>query len=245
MNALDIGGSGKKAEIDPIAAGIGERGGNVSRHGGQAGRAGLVTHGFQTRADVRRFDGRADEQQLIEAVSRLGEADKFFFQAVARFFEIDGKEGVAGGVFINEREDFFDARDALAMKIAIEPTAGVELLDFGQRELGEWAAAIGGAVERGIVQADERALLRAANIELKADVQGQTCAEAGQCAFGAACIRPRWPTTSGRGGSAASIAAAKATIAKKTWTSRSAVAVIHRPSRCARGPTKLSLSALP
>ncbi len=120
---------------------------------------------------------------MSEDAARFGEADDFFFESVAGFFEIDGEDEAGGGFVGDEGEDFVDAGDALAAEGGIEAAAGVELAKLVDGEVVEFAVAVGGAVERGVVEADEGAVFGAADVELEADAESEAGAKGGERAF--------------------------------------------------------------
>ena len=56
----------------------------------------------------------------------------------------------------------------------IEPGTGVELLQLRERKVGGLARAAGGPVQHGVVQDDELAVFRPANVQFNADAQFKT-----------------------------------------------------------------------
>lgn len=87
-------------------------------------------------------------------------------------------------VFARERQDFFQSGDAFAHVLAVKPVAGVELAKLGERKVVDGTAAVGGALERGIVDGDEASV--AGEVQVGFDecgAQFDGTAEGGQSVF--------------------------------------------------------------
>src|SRR5688572_16132558 len=80
----------------------------------------------------------------------------------------------------NQRQDFFDGRNHFTSELGVEPTTGIKLAYFLQRQVSNFAGPIGGSVHGVIVDADQMPILRALHVELEAQTQFETSSEVRQ-----------------------------------------------------------------
>lgn len=159
-DVVQVAFGGEVAEVEPVGVGVGEGGGDFGGGGervrsrDQAGGAGHFAGALEALADSGGIDGCADEEELVEDLVLLGEADELFFEAVAGVFEIDGEQQIAVRSGRDLLEDLVDGGDAFAAESWVEAAAGVELPEFGERQIMDVAVAVGGAIDGGVVQAD-------------------------------------------------------------------------------------------
>src|SRR4051794_18353110 len=94
-------------------------------------------HVSQAASHIGRVDRRTDEQQAIENLPRFGESNQRLLDSICRLFEIDRQKYFTARFFFHQRDDFADPRNSLTPERRIKSTAGVELLYFLNRQIGE------------------------------------------------------------------------------------------------------------
>ena len=155
----EVFGAVAAVELDEVALGVDGELDVGAAVGPLAGHVADADFGDGVSGFGGLFDG-AGEEGVVEA----SEAIDFFcggFGDAGGMFEVDVAFDFAG----DDGEDFFEGGDAGAFEFRIEPASGVECAELVEGEVADFACAVGGAVDGGVVHDDEFAVFGELDVE--------------------------------------------------------------------------------